>query len=499
MANLMIQGTMSNAGKSILTAALCRIFKQDGYSVAPFKSQNMALNSYITRDNLEMGRAQVVQARACKIEPEVTMNPILLKPTTDVGSQVIIKGRVVGNMSAAEYFDKKKSYIPTIMEAYRELEDKYDIIVIEGAGSPAEINLRKDDIVNMGLAELVDAPVLLVGDIDRGGVFAQLYGTVELLTMSEKERIKGFIINKFRGDKKLLLPGLDMLYEKTGKKTLGVVPYMNIDIEDEDSLTERFLKEEKGIIDIAVIKLPRISNFTDFQALSMDERLTVRYVSEKSKLGNPDVIILPGTKNTISDMKWLTESGFAAIICKSHAKGTMVVGICGGYQMLGDTIKDEPGVEGARDSVINGLGLISMNTVFTTEKNRRRVEGRILPIEAPDLKKLSGCKVSGYEIHMGISQGNEDKCLVELTDLSGNAFTDGRVGENVFGTYVHGIFDEDEFRNAFIRMLFDIKGIEYGKEDTASYEEYQEKQFDELARIVRENVDIAGIYEIMGL
>ena len=307
---IMIQGTMSNAGKSLLCAGLCRIFKQDGYKVAPFKSQNMALNSFITDKGLEMGRAQVVQAEAAGIEPEVSMNPILLKPTNDVGSQVIVNGEVLGNMSARDYFKYKKELIPDVMKAFHKLEENYDIIVIEGAGSPAEINLKENDIVNMGLAKMVDAPVLLVGDIDRGGVFAQLLGTLLLLEEDEKERVKGLIINKFRGDKTILDPGIEMLEEKGNVPVIGVTPYLHVEIEDEDSLTERFTsKKSGGLLDIAVIRTPRISNFTDFMVLENIPEVSLRYVKNVSEFGTPDMIILPGTKNTMGDLKWIRESG----------------------------------------------------------------------------------------------------------------------------------------------------------------------------------------------
>ena len=307
---IMIQGTMSNAGKSLLCAGLCRIFKQDGYRVAPFKSQNMALNSFITEDGLEMGRAQVVQAEAAGVAPQVEMNPILLKPTNDVGSQVIVNGEVLKNMSAREYFAYKKQLIPDIMKAFHKLEEENDIIVIEGAGSPAEINLKKDDIVNMGLAKMVDAPVLLVGDIDRGGVFAQLLGTLMLLEDDEKERVKGLVINKFRGDKTILDPGIVMLEERGGIPVVGVTPYMQVEIEDEDSLTERFnmtkcgkgAEERIGLVDIAVIRTPRISNFTDFMLLENAPGVNLRYVKNPRELENPDMVILPGTKNTMGDL-----------------------------------------------------------------------------------------------------------------------------------------------------------------------------------------------------
>lgn len=369
--SIMIQGTMSNAGKSLIAAGLCRIFKQDGYKVAPFKSQNMALNSYVTSEGLEMGRAQVVQAMAAGVEPSVRMNPILLKPTTDMGSQVIVQGQVVGNMRAMDYFAKKKEYIPVIRESYEQLAADHDIIVIEGAGSPAEINLKQDDIVNMGMAKIADAPVLLVGDIDRGGVFAQLIGTVMLLEPEEQDRIKGLIVNKFRGDKKILDPGITMLEERAGKPVLGVVPYADVDIEDEDSLASSL--EETHIqaeIDVAVIRFPRISNFTDMQALSMERDVSVRYVTKPSELGEPDVILLPGTKNTIQDLLWLRESGLEAKITRLAKKGTIVFGICGGYQMLGESLMDPLQMESALGSV-RGMGLLPVTTVFEEENNWR--------------------------------------------------------------------------------------------------------------------------------
>ena len=343
---IMVQGTMSGAGKSLLCTALCRIFAQDGYRVAPFKSQNMALNSFVTRDGLEMGRAQVVQAQAAGMEPDVRMNPILLKPSSDVGSQVIVNGEVRGQMPAAAYFKLKKSLIPDILAAYNSLSEEVDIIVIEGAGSPAEINLKADDIVNMGLAKLVDAPVLLAGDIDRGGVFAQLYGTVELLEPAERARIKGLVINKFRGDAAILKPGLTMLEEKTHLPVLGVVPYLRVDIEDEDSLSSR-LESNTAVkpLDAAILRLPHISNFTDFMPLEQHPLLSVRYVQSPRQLGAPDVVILPGTKNTIDDLLWLRQCGLEGAVQKLAAAGTPVLGVCGGYQMLGETLDDPEGTE----------------------------------------------------------------------------------------------------------------------------------------------------------
>ena len=344
--SIMVQGTMSNAGKSLLAAGLCRVFVQDGYRVAPFKSQNMALNSYITKDGLEMGRAQVMQAEACGIEPEVYMNPILLKPTNDIGSQVIVNGEVQGNMKAMQYYKEKRKYIPKIMEAYETLSSKNDIIVIEGAGSPAEINLKENDIVNMGMAKMAKAPVLLAGDIDRGGVFAQLIGTLMLLDDDEKDIVKGLVINKFRGDKDILMPGIKMLEERVGKQVLGVVPYLNVDIDDEDSLSERFKKKSStGLIDIVIIRLPRISNFTDFNVFECFNDVNVRYVTSPQQFGNPDMVIIPGTKNTIEDLMWLRQNGLEAKIIKASSMNKVIFGICGGFQMLGNVIDDPIVVE----------------------------------------------------------------------------------------------------------------------------------------------------------
>lgn len=512
--SIMIQGTMSNVGKSLITAGLCRIFVQDGYRVAPFKSQNMALNSFITRENLEIGRAQAAQAHACKEEPSVLMNPILLKPTTDMGSQVIVNGEVVGNMRAMDYFKRKKEYIPVIRRAYQELADSHDIVVIEGAGSPAEINLKQDDIVNMGMARIADAPVLLAGDIDRGGVFAQLYGTVQLLEEEEQRRIKGLIINKFRGDKKILEPGLKMLRDLCGKEVLGVVPYADVDIEDEDSLAASLeRKDVTAAVDIAVIRLPRISNFTDFGALTLEHEVSVRYVEKLSELGRPDAVILPGTKNTIRDLKWLRSSGLEGAIVRLAKQGVIVLGICGGYQMLGERIEDEAGVEG--EDSIRGMGLLPTVTYFEAEKTRTRMEGRtglLNGIFAP----LSGMAVSGYEIHMGktVVRKEEAVCLnflFQREDGAGQSVfgkengagqssyekEDGCVKENVLGTYLHGIFDEPQFRMAFVRMLCNRKGIEYGKASEISFEAYREQQFDRLADLLREGLDMEAIYRIL--
>lgn len=495
---IMIQGTMSNVGKSLIAAGLCRIFKQDGYRVAPFKSQNMALNSFITKENLEMGRAQVVQAQACGIEPSALMNPILLKPNSDMGSQVIVGGEVIGNMKAAEYFERKKEYIPIIKAAYEKLAEEYDIIVIEGAGSPAEINLKQGDIVNMGMAEMADAPVLLAGDIDRGGVFAQLIGTVQLLEKGEQDRVKGLIINKFRGDAGILEPGLDMLSKRCGKEVLGVVPFMqDIDIEEEDSLAgELSGKEITAAIDIAVIRLPRISNFTDFQAFSMEEAVSVRYVTKPEELGNLDVCMIPGTKNTIDDMKWMRESGLEGGVLRLAQKGKIIFGICGGYQMLGEIIRDESG--GEKNKTIRGMGLLPVETDFESTKIRRRAMGKTVTFTG-GLKGLSGKKIGGYEIHMGRTRimDKEAGCFATISYGEENHRDDGCHRENVIGTYLHGVFDQEEFRTAFIQILCREKGISYGEQQMLTYEEYKERQYDKLADVLRESLDMERIYQIL--
>ena len=372
--SIMIQGTMSNAGKSVLAAGLCRIFRQDGCSVAPFKSQNMALNSFITREGLEMGRAQVMQAEAAGVEPSVRMNPILLKPNSDTGSQVIVNGEVLGDMRAADYFRYKRQLVPQILEAYRSLAAEYDVIVLEGAGSPAEINLKADDIVNMGMAKLAGAPVLLAGDIDRGGVFASLYGTVALLEPDERAMVKGTIINKFRGDVDILRPGLAQLEALTGVPVLGVVPWLDLDLDEEDSLSSRFSARRAGKpLDAAVVRLPRISNFTDFAPLERHPAVGVRYVARPEELGRPDLVLLPGTKSTLDDLRWLRRSGLEAAVQRLAAGVVPVIGICGGYQMLGETLSDPEGTEGG--GALAGLGLLPVSTVFRREKTRARTAG----------------------------------------------------------------------------------------------------------------------------
>ena len=480
--NIMIQGTMSNAGKSLLCAGLCRILRQDGYRVAPFKSQNMALNSFITKDGGEMGRAQVVQAEAAGIEPDVRMNPILLKPTTDVGSQVIVAGQVQGNMRAMEYYRRKPEYIPAILEAYNSLASEYDIIVIEGAGSPAEINLKQEDIVNMGLAKLVDAPVLLVGDIDRGGVFAQLYGTVALLEEDERKRIKGTIVNKFRGDRSILEPGIRILEELCGVPVAGVIPYTHVDIDDEDSLTERFARTtERKLLDIAVIRLPRISNFTDFTPFERYANVSLRYVERVADLHSPDMILIPGTKSTIADLKWLRQSGLEAAVLKAASAGTLVFGICGGYQMLGRTVSDPDQVEAAGTTEIQGLGLLDMDTVFQGEKVQTQVAGTFDGVTGL-LSGLNGMDYTGYEIHMGCSQEKKPP-------LQGRS--------NVYGSYIHGVFDAPGVSDGILKALCAKKGLDFSALGTFDLQEYKERQYNMLADAVRGGLDMELVYRVI--
>lgn len=480
--NIMIQGTMSNAGKSLLAAGLCRVFRQDGYRVAPFKSQNMALNSFITQDGGEMGRAQVVQAEAAGIMPDVRMNPILLKPTTDVGSQVIVNGEVQGNMKAMEYYRRKRDYIPAVLDAYNSLASEYDIIVIEGAGSPAEINLKQEDIVNMGLAKMVDAPVLLVGDIDRGGVFAQLYGTVAILDDDERARIKGTIVNKFRGDRAILEPGIKILEELCGVPVAGVIPYTHVDIDDEDSLSGRFDRDTtRKLIDIAVIRLPRISNFTDFAPFERYENVSLRYVESVSQLHCPDMIIIPGTKSTIADMKWLRQCGLEAAIKKAAADGTIVFGICGGFQMLGQKISDPNEVEAAGITEILGIGLLQMETIFSNEKVQTQTKG-VFQSVCGVLSELNGKEYEGYEIHMGRS---EEK----LPALFGQG--------NVYGSYIHGIFDSPGISDIVLKAICNQRQIDFKELKTFDIHEYKQRQYDMLADIVRAGLDMDLIYRIL--
>lgn len=495
--SIMVQGTMSNAGKSLLAAGLCRVFHQDGYRVAPFKSQNMALNSFITPEGLEMGRAQVMQAEAAGIQPSVLMNPILLKPTNDVGSQVIVNGEVLGTMSARDYFAYKKKLVPKVKEAYGKLDSQYDIIVLEGAGSPAEINLKQEDLVNMGMAKMAGAPVLLVGDIDRGGVFAQLIGTIMLLEEEERKLVKGLVINKFRGDKTILDPGVALLEEKAGIPVVGVAPYLDIQVEDEDSLTERFGENRQvDSIDIAVVRLPRISNFTDFNPLESIPGVSLRYVRKVQELQNPDMVILPGTKNTMDDLQWLRESGMEAAILKLAGNGRVVMGICGGYQMLGTELSDPDGVEAGGS--MRGLGLLQMETVFSPQKTRTRVEGtfgRLGGILAP----LEGVPFLGYEIHMGepVFSGDTHSMGQVADQVTGTVKQDGACAGNVYGTYVHGIFDREDVAKGVVSAIGQAKGLDVSQIQAVDFAAFKESQYDLLADAVRKYFDMEKIYQIL--
>ena len=477
---IMVQGTMSNAGKSFLVAGLCRVFMQDGYRTAPFKSQNMALNSYITKDGLEIGRAQAMQAEAAGIEPTVEMNPILLKPTSNVGSQVIVNGEVLGNMKAMDYYANKKQLVPEIEKAFEKLSEEYDIIVIEGAGSPAEINLKENDIVNMGMARIAKAPVLLCGDIDRGGVFASLYGTVKLLEDEEQSMIKGLIINKFRGDVEILKPGLQMIEEKTGIPVVGVVPLTPLDIDDEDSLSDRLTHTgQKGGIDLAVIRLPHISNFTDFNVFERMDGVSLRYVGSAGELGTPDLIFLPGTKNTMDDLTWLRESGMETAVLRCAEQKVPVVGICGGYQMLGELLEDPDGVE--HGGSMRGMGLLHTKTVFSRAKTRTQIQGRVNTVSI--CGEFAGREVQGYEIHMGRTEKTGDcQETIYLEDgrLDGLSNPEG----TVFGTYLHGIFDYGDLAAMTVSRLMRRKGID-PKNWHFDPEEHKRREYDKLADLVR--------------
>lgn len=511
---LMLQGTMSGVGKSLLVAGLCRVFAQDGYRTAPFKAQNMALNSAVTADGLEMGRAQFMQAEAAGIEPETALNPVLLKPTSDVGSQVIVAGRPIGTMSARDYFARKTSLVPRIMESYRDLASRFDIVVIEGAGSPAEINLKADDIVNMGMAARANAPVLLVGDIDRGGVFAQLAGTLMLLEPHERARVKATVVNKFRGDATLLDPGLVQLRALTGVPVAGVVPYVELDIDDEDSLSDRFLSGvARAVVDIAVIRLPRISNATDFIALDAVEGVGVRLVSRARDLGTPDLIVIPGTKSTLGDLRWMRENGLEAAVLKRASTGIPVLGVCGGYQMLGRTITDATGVEGEAGSSVAGLGLLPVDTRFLPIKRQVRSCGEIAAVEGA-LAGLSGATVEGYEIHMGETErlGGRPFAVLHSSGEGDNLHSsekgsgggeggpevlDGCQQGNVYGTYLHGLFDSTACAQALVSALLAARGLDPDALVARDMTAYKQEQYDKLADIVRRSLDMDLVYQIL--
>jgi adenosylcobyric acid synthase len=494
---IMVQGTASSVGKSTIVAALCRILRQDGYKVAPFKAQNMALNSFITAEGGEIGRAQVVQAEAAGIAPTVDMNPVLLKPTSDSGCQVIVMGKVARNISARDYYRYTPSLLGTVTAALGRLRTEYEIVVIEGAGSPAEVNLKEREIVNMRLAKAAGAPVLLVGDIDRGGVFASLVGTLELLDPDERGLVRGFIINKFRGDISLLQPALDFLEEKTGKLVLGVIPYFrDIRIAQEDSV---YLDERPpgaaGELKIAVIRLPHISNYDDFDPLE-EEGAAVSYVSRHMELGDPHLIIIPGTKSTVADLAYLRRSGLAESILAKARGGTPVVGICGGYQMLGEKVLDPHGVESPQHETA-GLGLLPVVTEFAPEKSTRQVRGTVLA-NIGLLAGAAGLEVGGYEIHMGQTRGEGSAAILRISatpegpaDYADGA-TDGR--GLVMGTYLHGLFSNDAFRRTFLNNLRRLWGL---AESTSGVTVSRDREYDKLADLVRGSLDMPQVYRIL--
>ncbi|MFN3466151.1 MAG: cobyric acid synthase [Candidatus Brocadiales bacterium] len=518
---IMVQGTGSGVGKSTIVAALCRILHQEGYRVAPFKAQNMALNSFATVDGREMGRAQVVQAEAAGILPRVEMNPILLKPNSDTGSQVVVMGKAIGNMTAQEYFRRRGELLEVISKAYQTLSEDFDIIIIEGAGSPAEINLKDKDMVNMKTAEMARAPVILVTDVDKGGAFAWVIGTMELLTTAERARVCGFIFNKFRGDPSLIRPGLDMLESRTGLPVLGLVPFLpalRIDEEDstcldEGSRVQRFkgLKAQglkssnRADIDIAVVRLPRISNFSDFNALEREPGVRVRYVETAESMGSPDLAILPGTKSTMTDLIYMRERGLEKGLRSLAQTGTPVVGICGGFQMLGRDIRDPHHVESHHDS-IEGLGLLDTTTTFLPTKATYQVRAEMLDSTLPFFVKGH---LNGYEIHMGITEGSSSPFL-KVTERSGERVEvmDGAVGNNgqILGTYLHGLFDNDSFRAGFLGHLRNKKGIAPTNtrrlKPAATHLNFQrsrEEDYNRLAEAVRGSLRMGLIYKAIGL
>jgi len=494
---IMLQGTCSNAGKSVLAAALCRIFLQDGLSVAPFKAQNMSLNSYVTRDGREMGRAQVTQAMACRLEPDARMNPVLLKPGSDTGSQVIVNGRPVGNMSVAEYVRYKPHAFEQVKSAYDSLAAGHDVMVIEGAGSPAEINLKAHDIVNMKMAEYADAKVLLVGDIDRGGVFAALVGTMDLLDEPERQRVAGYVLNRFRGDPRLLDPALSSMVSMTGRQVLGVVPYVhNLGLPEEDSVS--FKAGERGIdvhkdqdvVDVACIDLGHISNFNDLDPLLQEPDVRLRVVRTPHELGRPDAVILPGSKSTVADMRQLKGAGMLAAL-RALPDSAVMVGICGGFQMLGFQIADPFGLESGEpghENLVDGFGFLDLRTTLAPEKTLTRTLGTHLP---------SGCGVFGYEIHHGRTEPLSDQVVPVIRAADNTPLGYGLASGRVWGTYLHGVFDDDGFRRWFINDLRRQRGLDPLEHGGASYG--LEAALDHLAGVVREHLDMNAVYRALGL
>ena len=497
---LMVQGTGSSAGKSLLVTALCRILRQEGWRVAPFKAQNMALNAYIAREGGEIGRAQAVQAEAAGVEPSVDMNPVLLKPEADHRSQVVVLGRALRSATAREYYALRDELWPVITGALDRLRAAYDVVVIEGAGSPAEVNLRRQEMTNMAVARYARAPVLLVGDIDRGGVFAALVGTLELLQPEDRPLVRGLVINKFRGDMSILEDGLRFLETRTGLPVLGVVPYVrDLHIAEEDSVALD-ARASTGTtrasldVDIAVVRLPRISNFDDFSPLER-EGARVRYVESPSELGRPDLVVLPGTKTTMADLEHLRRSGLADAVVALARSGTYVLGICGGFQMLGREVRDPGHVESEQERA-EGLGLLPVVTTFAGEKVTRRARGRVAsPLGL--LADAEGAAFHGYEIHMGRTEASGPAPFV-VTERGGESCDepDGAADASgqVIGTYIHGLFESAALRHAVLRRLAALRHAEY-----APSSDSREADYDRLADVVRGSLDMAAVRRIAGL
>ncbi|HGS4928530.1 TPA: cobyric acid synthase [Vibrio parahaemolyticus] len=477
--SLMVQGTTSDAGKSVLVAGLCRVLARKGINVAPFKPQNMALNSAVTKDGGEIGRAQAVQAQACNIEPTVHMNPVLIKPNSDTGAQIILQGKALSNMDAASFHDYKKVAMNTVLDSFSKLTKEFDSIMIEGAGSPAEINLREGDIANMGFAEAADVPVIIVADIDRGGVFAHLYGTLALLSESEQARVKGFVINRFRGDIRLLQSGLDWLEEKTGKPVLGVLPYLHgLNLEAEDAIAGQQELNSEVKLNVVVPVLTRISNHTDFDVLRLNPDINLRYVGKGEKIDKADLIILPGTKSVRDDLAYLKNQGWDKDILRHIRLGGKVMGICGGYQMLGKTIDDPDGVEGEPGSS-EGLGLLNVHTVLTGSKQLTKTEAVL------NLNNQKA-KVKGYEIHVGRSQVLGEQPL-ELD----NGECDGAISEcgQIMGTYLHGCFDEAEALNLITEW---VNGTQVKQQD---FEALKEQGINRIADAIEQHMNLDFLFK----
>lgn len=502
---LMVLGTGSHVGKSLITAALCRILSQEGIRVAPFKAQNMALNSAATPDGFEIGRAQAMQAEAARLAPTADMNPILIKPSSDTGSQIIVQGRVWGQVTAADYHRHRvEELFPLVLESYKRLATNYEVIVLEGAGSPAEINLKAHDIVNMRMAEAADASCLLIGDIDRGGVFASLLGTLELLDTGERNRIRGYLINKFRGDVSLLQPGLEMIKEHINIPCLGIIPYLpDVGLDEEDGVAMenrrtvgRVWRDDDETpnrrLRIGVIALPHMSNFTDFDALAAEPSVALAYLSRPGEVREADIIIIPGTKQTINDLRWLKVEGFDKAIRKQAARA-LTIGVCGGMQMLGSDVRDEEGLEGG--GRMQGLGLLPINTILASDKITRRAEAQLF---TPELfgQDMVFNKANGYEIHLGVTEYETGaKPLLQLRrEGQQQAVIDGATSANgrVIGTYLHGLFDDDEFRHALLRASRAACQLSPPR-SFANFKAEREARFDRLAAHVRHAIDLNAI------